>query len=291
MSRNTRQWMTICILALTLFSGETSASRKACHECDEHEAPCFKDCNPCTTCNMGFLPKGAYFGIFGGGGAVTNTHISQRGTAFFTEATGGPLAVDATGHVTSNSAWFAGAHIGFAAPVKSCITPAVELEGFYFRANLHGTLDAPHTALPEHTFNDSFSTRSGVFLLNNVFTFNNPCWMGFHPYVGVGIGGATLTASGADSLQVSPLEAGVNHFNTETSANDSAFAAQVKVGLSYDITPCVALFAEYRYLYIGPTSYTFGSTVYPNHAPTSPWLVNVDGMNYNLGAVGINVSI
>ncbi len=40
--------------------------------------------------------------------------------------------------------------------------------------------------------------------------------------------------------------------------------------------------------YVG---FVFGSTVYPTHAPTSEWQVQLDPQRYNLGDVGIRVSV
>src|ERR1700760_4395195 len=54
-----------------------------------------------------------YVGAFGGGIYSNSTRLSQMGTAFFTEAEGGPLAVFAQGHTKKNSSGFGGAQIGY----------------------------------------------------------------------------------------------------------------------------------------------------------------------------------
>lgn len=233
------------------------------------------------------LPQGLYVGVFGGGGSVMDTNANQNGTAFFPAA---PLSVNVSGNVHSNSTWFGGLHVGFGCK-NPCwfVTPAVELEGFYLHSNLDGHVDSQTSALPEHNFDISLPTQTGVFLINNVYSFNIPCSQ-LHPYVGGGVGGALVTVSGSDSTQVSPPEPGVNHFNSRTGASAGAFAAQVKAGLRYTVCNNVDLFAEYRFLYLTPTNYTFGSTEVGGHAPTSPWAVNVDGLRYNLGAIGIEFS-
>jgi hypothetical protein len=49
--------------------------------------------------------------------------------------------------------------------------------------------------------------------------------------VGAGIGAGVLSISDADSLQVSPREPGINHYNSNRNSSDVTFAAQVKAGL------------------------------------------------------------
>lgn len=279
MHRNTCHWMTVGILSLALFSGETNAT------------PHCKACNgSCSITQVSLIPQGFYLGFFGGGGSATNTQAFQRGTAFYppASAVGGPLAVDGEAHVDSHSTGFGGVHLGYAWKNQPwCLTPAIEFEGFYMRTTLDGIFDAPHTALPEHTFNDSFPIHAGVFLINSVFAVDITSCPQVQVYLGGGIGGAVLSVSDADSLQINPAEPNVNHFNTKKSASNDAFAAQLKVGLNYTLTNYISLFAEYRFLYLGPTRYTFGSTVFPGHVPTAPWGVDINSLNYNLGAVGI----
>lgn len=159
------------------------------------------------------------------------------------------------------------------------------------RTTLDGTLDSRLTRLPAHLFDDSLPIHAGVFLVNSVFTLDNLRCSYLHPYIGGGIGGAVLSVSGADSFQQTPPEPDVNHFNSETDASADAFAAQVKAGIDVTLTNHFSLFAEYRYLFIGPTRFNFGSTVYPGHVATSPWSVNVDSMHYNLGTVGIKFNV
>ena len=41
------------------------------------------------------------------------------------------------------------------------------------------------------------------------------------------------------------------------------------------------------YLYVGSTTYIFGSTVYPTHVPTTDWTVHFNDMSHHLGVAGI----
>lgn len=238
-------------------------------------------------------PGNIYISAFGGGGASTKVDMAQYGTAYFTEAVGGPLAVDAFGHTNSRSVGIVGGHVGYlwtdiSAPFTDWrMTPAFEAEGYYLsRSSFKGHEVSNNTVrLDEHDFYATYPTDAGVFMVNAVLNFNTSTW--FNPYLGAGIGGAVLSVSEARAIQVLPPEVGVNHFNANTSDKDSVFAGQIKVGANFAISQHASVFAEYRWLYLGPSSYTFGSTVYPGHAATSAWQVDMGHQNYNLGAAGI----
>lgn len=266
------------IVSLTLFGVQAEACNR----------PCMVP-GACST-------PGLYLGAFGGGGNAVDSHTYQYGTALFREppVDRGPLGVDALGTLSSHSTWLAGANLGYSWKNPcSWFNPAMEMEGFYLSSNLDGTLDTPSTALPEHLFDDSFTANIKVFLINSVLSFKNPIMPQVVPYVGVGIGGALISLSDAESFQKAPPpgEPGVNHFSAKTSSQDSSFAGQVKLGLNYMFTKNWSLFAEYRFLYLGANHYNFGSTVFPGHAVTTSWGVNVDSIRYNLGVAGIQFSV
>lgn len=236
------------------------------------------------------LARGIYVGAFGGGGFGSSTDFTQLGTAYFIEAQGGPLAVNARGSTDSGGVGFVGGQVGYEFSHNSLMLPAFELEGFYLSTGTRsGTANSPTDRLDEHTFDDSFKINNAVFLANMVVSFPTS-WHGLTPYVGGGIGAARVAANGADSLQVAPPEPGVNHFNSDTDSEAWTFAAQIKAGARLPIGSNAYLFGEYRYLYIGATEQTYGSTVYPGHAATSPWTVNFDATSYSLatGGIGIN---
>ena len=98
-----------------------------------------------------------------------------------------------------------------------------------------------------------------------------------------------VSISNADALQTSHLEAGINHYkaNDNDNDNDGTFAGQIKVGSTFAINQHFGVFAEYRWLYLAPASYTFGSTVYPTHVATNAWQVELGAQKYNMGAAGI----
>ena len=246
-------------------------------------------------------PGKIYVGVFGGAGASNNVSIEQFGTAFYREAEGGPLAVNAFGTASSGTVGLVGGQIGYqwsAIPLNlfnsvSGITPATELEGYYLGKNSFTGHDLNNdtTRLPEHDFLVTYPINTGVFLVNAVANFNLASQPMFQPYVGAGIGAGVLSVTNADATQVAPAEADVNHYNSNANSSDTAFAAQVKAGLNVHLTPNIALFGEYRWLYLSSTDYTFGSTVYPTHAATSSWVVTFNSQNYNLGAVGLRYSV
>lgn len=241
-----------------------------------------------------------YIGVFGGELFSNSPEMRQTGTAFFLEAAGGPLAVDARGDSNSTSPGFGGVQLGYAwsqcpytiGCTNWSITPAIEAEAFFYSETKRGDLiNLAQTRLDEHDFHDSFSLDTGVYVANAVFILNNPCFGRFAPYAGVGIGAAHRSARHADSLQVSPPEAGVNHFNSKVNDADWSLAAQAKAGVQYCFCDYLRIFAEYRYVSIDPTTYTFGSTVAPGHAATTAWDVDLGRTSYNGFVFGIQYDL
>ena len=98
--------------------------------------------------------QGLYIGVFGGDAKLNGLDFSQLGTAYFTEAAGGPLSVNASGDTKSDSTTLWGAHIGFAWPhnVNGTIpfTTAIEFEG-YAMDDIKLKGDAIKTALIKKT--------------------------------------------------------------------------------------------------------------------------------------------
>ncbi|WP_019215497.1 porin family protein [Legionella tunisiensis] len=238
-----------------------------------------------------------YLGVFGGGGAVSSTDISQYGTAFLFENLGGALAVNSFGKANSSSMGMVGGHIGFAWPnhvgVHLPITPAIELEGYYIGgAKLKGhDINNETIRLPEHDFFVRYPLKTGVALVNAVLNVDHSLFGNVKPYVGVGIGSAVVSISGASSVQLSPAEPGLNHYNADPDDKAVAFAVQPKVGLRYDFSSQASFFAEYRFLYLSETNYTFGSTIQTGHPVTAPWLVKIKPQYYNMGTVGIDFDL
>jgi len=258
---------------------------------------CYDFCET-SSCDLCEPSNRMYIGGFGGGIYSNSSKMTQQGTAFFTEDEGGPLAVIAEGHTKSTSAGFGGAQIGYewSRPIGCSgwtLAPALELEAYWYSHTKKGHLinSTDIDRLPEHDFLDTFKLNTGVYLANLVFSVNNPCFSGLTPYVGVGVGVTRISIKNADSLQVAPVEAGVNHFNSKRHDSTWAFAAQAKAGLRINICQSIHLFGEYRYLFVDSSNYIFGSTVYPTHAPTSPWNVKINNIQSNAFAVGIQFDI
>lgn len=249
---------------------------------------------------MVIVPAKIYVGLFGGYASPDNVSVSQYGTALYTEAAGGPLAVNSFGTTTGNNVGVFGGKVGYQwAPVPFIphnqewgIAPAVELEGYTFGNNtFKGTTSNNTARLDEHTFNLSFPTRTNVYLANLVLNLEAARLGRFSPYVGAGVGGAFTRISGADATQLAPPEAGVNHFNSNASDSEGAVAGQVKVGLNVMLNNYFTMFVEYQWLYMASTSYVFGSTVYATHPVTSPWQVSMGAQQYNQGIIGLQLNI
>lgn len=242
-----------------------------------------------------------YIGVFGGGGASNEVSVNQYGTAFYTEAKGGPLAVNAFGQTNSRSVGVVGGQVGYRwleivtnpFNISLGLAPAVELEGYYLSKGSFFADDINNetTRLVEHDFDSTFPVSSGVFLVNAVLGLNPANFHRVHPYIGGGIGAALVSIANATAKQVAPPEPQINHFNSNPSDSQSAFAAQGKVGLSFDLSQNASVFVEYRGLFIASTTFQFGSTVYPGHPATSNWTVGLDSQFYNMGTIGLQLNV
>lgn len=237
-----------------------------------------------------------YVGAFGGELYSDANSMYQYGTAFFAEASGGPLAIIAEGKLNKTTSGFGGVQIGYEFSKPGCsswtLATAGELEAFFFSQKKNGHLiNQTVVGLPEHDFADSFHMDSSVVLANVVLSMKTDSLCGLSPYVGGGFGAAHLSLSKADSLQVEPDEAGINHFNSNRKDTSWAFAAQAKAGLRYNFYQKFHIFAEYRYLYVDQSNYILGSTNYPTHVPTSPWNVKVKNTHFNAFAIGLQFDL
>ena len=262
--------------------------------------------------------RGIYLGAFGGAGRTDNQDVEQTGTA---HKTGFDLLVDVKGKVERDTSGLIGAHVGYEwASTSSNIKPAIELELMYTEADQKSNLVNPNdermanitltgSALTDaqvavadysagnHRFFNQMNMKMALFMANGVFTYDTDSM--FKPYIGAGLGLAVVRMTGATSYQTNPhgdpyevtsdpSHEIVNHFNSKTTANDFAFAGQIKLGVRAEINKHVSAFAEYRYLYVDSTDFTFGSTVYPGgHSPTDNWNVKNDSMGLHNGLVGI----
>lgn len=264
---------------LVLLSLNTTASLKG------------EGCGYSSECDSGRL----YIGGFGGQLFSNSTKFIQTGTAFFTEAEGGALAVDARGHSKKHSLGFGGAQIGYEWKGSECsdwsLNRAIEVEALFYRHTHKAHLINPTERLPEHDFFNTLPTTVGVYLANGVLSLNTCYCNDFHPYIGVGVGAANICIRKADSLQVDPPELGVNHFNSDRTDVTWAFAAQAKVGLRYNIWERFHIFAEYRFLYVDSSRFLFGSTAYAGHAPTSTWNLDMKRNYFHAYTIGIQFDL
>lgn len=63
----------------------------------------------------------------------------------------------------------------------------------------------------------------------------------------------------------------VNHFNTRNYANGQSKGHQFRLGLRHSIHPGLMISVQYQLTLMGSSNYTFGSTHYLDHVPTSQW--------------------
>ena len=249
-----------------------------------------------------------YFAAFTGGGVISSGSLYQQGTALYPYGSGssytnndGPLAVNAQGKTNNSSEWIIGGHVGYRWPARLLnyigsswtFSPATELEGYYIGGTtIQGDdINNATARLVEHDFRVTYPLQTGVVLVNAVLNANTSATSKFHPYVGVGVGAAVITIAGAVSTQIAPPESGINHYNSDPNDTTTTFAAQPKIGISYDLSNNTSIFAEYRFLYLAASNYTFGSTSYPTHVATTNWDVKIGSQFYNMGSVGVQFDI
>lgn len=235
--------------------------------------------------------QGAYIGLFGGFGWASSASLQQRG-AVHLPAEFRYLPINARGYTGSGTrVTVGGAHVGYEwnrwnlGTSKWSLKPGAELEGIYL---------GKHTPIGEMPVTPRFlgtqyvtiPMTATVLLANATLTLQTPYSGKILPYIGLGAGAAFTSIKGSDSAN--PSEPGINHFNSDPDASDSAFALQFKAGIKGEIYENLSLFAEYRHLSIDATSYTFGSTNYPGeHFPTTTWHVNQGRQKYNLFVAGL----
>jgi len=234
--------------------------------------------------------SGVYIGAFGGTGASIATSLRQRGAVHINEHL--RLPIDAKGSTESSTrVGLGGLQLGYAwGPLRPDganwnLSPAAELEGIYIGKH------KPMGVMPVHprplgTQYVEVPTSLTLFMANAVFTLHTPYSDRIFPYVGVGAGLARVSIKGSDSAN--PMEPGINHFNSDPDASDTAFAMQLKAGFKADVTRNLSVFTEYRFLTVDSTRYTFGATDYPGvHLPTDSWRVDMGRQKYNLFVAGL----
>ncbi len=103
---------------------------------------------------------------------------------------------------------------------------------------------APGFGFPGGTNEYTADIQSWLGLANAYIDMGN--WCGFTPYIGAGIGFATLTVNGLKDVNVPNQSVfyGDDHTNTN-------FAWALYAGTSYDVTPQIALDLTYRYANLG----------------------------------------
>lgn len=232
-------------------------------------------------------PIGIYFGgCFGWG--FSCVEIKQSGTILYSDASGGPQAVEASGSSSNSHYWFGSLQMGYEFLKKQrpawIPSPAVEIEGYYF-ANLQKAYLPTSSGL---IFTSAFPTRTGVLLANGSAVFSSD-FMALHITGGLGAGKASI--HGASSEQTNPSNPGVNFFNTDQNDSNWNLAIQAKVGLSYSFTSVESfiprLLFEYRFLYLSPTTFTFGPSEYPNQPSTTKWNVRFGERYSHLLSAGL----
>lgn len=255
--------------------------------------------------------RGLYLGVFGGGGAINDSSMSQASTAYKRKGVAGEthtydLQVSVQGKTHTDTAGFGGLHVGYEfseIPFGQDwgLRPALEFEGYYVttsqtaqlvNSQIEPTVGDLKYSVPAgtHSFANSYNYDIGVLLANAVFSVKTPWSNHIFPYIGAGVGANISAKRSADSKQLTPVaEPTINHFNADDNGSRSGFAAQGKAGIRAEIIDNLSLFAEYRFLYASESNYTFGPTFYPTvHADTAEWGNHFGSTKMHSGAFGID---
>lgn len=235
---------------------------------------------------------GFYIGVFGGVGESAAMDLRQRGAVLLNSPHAFPrLPIDADGATgKSNDIRVSGGHVGYEWAGRNLghgwrLKPAAELEVVYV-GSYSPVGEMPVTPAALGTQYVTIPMSAGLVLANAVFTFQTPYSNKVSPYLGVGVGVAFVSIDGSDSAN--PSEPGINHFNSDPDASDTAFALQFKAGIRSEVHRNLYLFIEYRHVYIDATRYKFGATDYPGvHLPTVAWDVDLGSQRYDLFVVGL----
>jgi hypothetical protein len=115
---------------------------------------------------------------------------------------------------------------------------------------------------------------------------------------GLGVGFTAVTLKDAESLQSSPAPADpgfettsengggiVNHFNSQPNASNNLMFGQFRLGTKTQLAQNIALKIDARGMYMGESTFIFGSTKYIDHAPTDNWAYKIDrSITYTINA-------
>ncbi len=233
-----------------------------------------------------------YAGAFGGGGGFSVSNFTQSTTKYSPPSQGGAIHVSAYGGGKTAGVGMVGVKLGYLWPEWESqsskrnsllnVRLAAEFEGYYLGTKISRYLNTGYA-----TFISTYPINGGTLLGSFVCNFPKNGDLGLSLFLGAAAGTSVLTSYSATSYQIAPEEPGINHFNTKPTASAWTFAAQGKLGLSFDLLDQLKLTGEYRFLYLTPAKFTFGSTNYPNHPQTSSWTVKFGNMFVNMGDIGL----
>lgn len=242
-----------------------------------------------------------YLGIFGGGGAVTVSNFCQAALVNYPNSggQGGPQNVSVYGGGKSTAVGMAGAQLGYLWPEfketnskrqgQTSMNLATEAEAYYVGFRIRRNLDGVNNWVTRYY--STFPIDGGVFLGSFVGHFGMNCESRYHFFIGGAAGASILLAHDASSYQTRPANnLTLNIFNSNRSDSAWVFAAQGKAGVMYHFTEFFKISGEYRFLYLTPARFTFGSTVADNIPTTNRWRVKFGNSFFNMGDLGFTFS-
>ena len=154
----------------------------------------------------------------------------------------------------------------------------------------------------KHTFSNTMTMNSWNAAVNLTLSYDFSSKISVNGALGAGFTAVTL--KNGVSLQSGPAPADpgfevttdngggvVNHFNSQPNASDNLMFGLLRLGTKIELVENVALRIDARGMYMGESTFVFGSTVYTDHAPTDNWTYMIDkGITYAI-TVGLRVSL
>jgi len=154
----------------------------------------------------------------------------------------------------------------------------------------------------QHTFSNTMTMNSWNAAINLTLSYDFSSKISVNGALGAGFTAVTL--KNGESLQSGPAPADpgfeattengggvVNHFNSQPNASDNLMFGLFRLGTKIELLENIALRIDARGMYMGESTFVFGSTVYTDHAPTDNWTYKIGtGITYAI-TVGLRVSL
>ena len=157
-------------------------------------------------------------------------------------------------------------------------------------------------AAGQHRFENSMTMNSWNAATNLIFSYDVSTDISING--GLGVGFSAITMKDAKSFQSNPASANesyemttengggiANHYNSQSIATDNIMFSQFRLGTKVKLIDNLALLVDARGMFVGESTFNFGSTIYSDHAPTDNWIYKMGGSSLFSVNVGLCVNM